>query len=208
MNKVDTSSCWYQRDSLYKSMNDAISKHPPLEQIGHGKVLISLVNMVDEEGLKFLDCGTGGALSHTIVKKSEWTGCDLEHVIENVSKKCFPNLDYFSCDLINEDLTFMKDFDILLFNAILDIMEQPLLLLDKILKNSKKYVIIHRQDMLKYIPHHLSKQESYGGFTYHTMINREKFNEILKNNNFIIKKEEESGLGLKYNRSFLLKKDD
>ena len=208
---TDYTSCWYNKSLLYSEMIRSVRNHQSFEQIGHGKVLISLVNMVDDDELKFLDVGTGGGLGHTIVKKSEWTGCDLSHVIENVSKKCFPDLNYIECDLLNDDLSFLKEFDILLFNAIFDVMENPIELLERVLKNSKNYVIIHRQQISNgYLSNGftITKEPSYGGFTFRTNIERKLFINILKNNKFSIIKEMDSGLGLSNNYSFLLKKDE
>ena len=209
--KINKDTCWYNKKFLYKKMNDSIKNHQPLIEIEHGKVLIELINMIDNYGLKFIDVGTGGALSNTIVKKSKFYGCDLSHVIENISKHNFPHLDYIPADIIEDDLSFIKEFDIVLLNAIIDIMESPLEILDKILKNCNKYVIIHRQDITNVFlknGFHLTEQESYGGFTYHTILEKKQYMMIVKDNKFSIIKELNSGLGLLDNYSFLLRKNE
>lgn len=205
-------SCWYQGDSLYKSMIESVKNHKPLNEVGHGEKLIELIELIPEKNLDFLDAGCGGALCNTITNGHSYTGADLEHVINNVSMKCFPDLEYLEMDLIEDSLESLESFNIILLNAILDIMEDPITLLERILKHSKKYVIIHRQQIVEgnrgIDGYSTDKQESYGGFTYHTYIDRYKFEEVITNSGFKIIKELDSGLGLPNNKSFLLKKDE
>jgi hypothetical protein len=202
MTNKDT--CWYGAESFHKEMVKAVKSHLPLYQVGHGKVLIELLSEVDKEDTKLLDLGCGGAFLSTVVK-GEYTGSDMGHVIENISKVCYPDLNYISVDIIEDDLSYLKNYDIIVMNAIIDVMELPLQALDKVLKSCNEYVIIHRQD-LSQGDVKITKQESYGGFTYHSNVGERLFKHVIKHNGFIIEKEINSGLGLPNNKSFLLKK--
>lgn len=207
--KIDYSTCWRDESSL-KEMVSAVRKHPKFEDIGHGKIIIELLNSIPEKNLNLLDLSCGGGHLSTITKDHKYTGSDMKHIVKNVSKKCYPKNKYIYLDVIEDNLDILKSFDIIVMNAIIDILEEPLFILDKILKNCKKYVIIHRQDITNYTLEngfYLSKQESYGGFTFHSILNRMEFNNILNNCGFSIIKELNSGLGLQNNYSFLLKKD-
>ena len=210
MKNIDKSTCWYNKNSLDEMVN-AVKNHPNFEDIGHGKVIINLLKDIDNEDSKLLDLSCGGGHLSTIVK-GDYTGSDMNSVIENVSKICYPDNKYIYLDLIEDkDLSIIKLFDIVILNAIIDILESPLEILNKILKNCSKYVVIHRQEISNmYLPNEfiLTKEPSYGGITFRTNIEKESFNKILKNNKFSIIKEMDSGLGLSNNKSFLLKKND
>lgn len=202
--EIDKSTCWYSKNYVYPHMTDAIRKHVPLNEIGHGKSLIELLNIIDSKEKTILDLGCGGALLHTIIN-GLYTGADMQHIIENVSKKCFNDLNYKIVDVINDDLNFLIDYDIIVMNALIDVMQYPLFILDKILKKCNNYVILHRQEIVdgKTI---VIQNPSYGGTTYHTMININDFNNIIKNTDFEIIKNINSNLDVNTWRSFLLKK--
>ncbi len=208
---TDRSMCWYDENILAENMVDSVKNHPKFEDIGHGKVIIELLNSIQEKNLNLLDFSCGGGHLSSIVKDHKYTGSDLEHVIENVSRVCYPNNEYIYLDFMNDDLSEINKYEIIVLNAILDICEYPLELLDKILKQSKNYVIIHRQEISNTnLPNgfSLTKEPSYGGLTFRTNLERKSFEKIIKENKFSIIKEMDSGLGLSNNESFLLKKDD
>lgn len=202
--------CWYNKEYFYKEINTAIINHEPFDELEHGKILISLINSIDKEGYKFLDIGTGGGLSNTIVKKSKFIGCDLPDVIDNVFLVNQPSLDYIKCDITKDDLSFISGMDVVLLNAVLDILKQPLKVLGNILSQNPKYVIIHRQEIydepLNEKGVYYSKDLSYGGWTYRTIISEKELKKIINFHKYYIMKEVNSGLGLKYNRSLILRK--
>lgn len=202
--ETDKTTCWYSKDYVYYHMINAIKKHVPLNEIGHGRVLIKLLNIVVSKERKVLDLGCGGALIHTITD-GLYTGADMQHIIENVSKKCFDDLNYKIVDVITDDLNFLKNYDIIIMNALIDVMQYPLFMLDKILKKCNNYVILHRQEVIDGETV-IIQNPSYGGLTYHTRINVHDFNTIIKNTGFEIIKNIDSNLDINTWRSFLLKK--
>lgn len=202
--KIDDTTCWYSEDYVYHNMINAIKKHVPLNEIDHGKSLIELLEDIDTDKTTVLDLGCGGALLHSIIK-GKYTGLDIENIIENVSKKCFEGLDYKIADVINDELSFLQDYDLIVMNGFIDIMQYPLEILEKILHNCDNYVIIHRQELTE-DKTNVIMNPSYGGRTYHSLINMEDFNNIIDKTKFEIIKNIDAGLNHIAWRSFLLKK--
>lgn len=204
---IDKTTCWYPNGYVYGNMISAIRKHKSLSETGHGKVLIDLLNTVDSKDSKVLDLGCGGALLHTVVK-GNYTGADMEHMINNVSMKCFDNLNYIKVDVVNDDISFIKNYDLVVMNALIDVMQHPIYILNKILESSSNYVIVHRQEIISDDETRVIKNPSYGGLTYHSLINIDDFNNIVKNNGFNILKNVYAGVDVSTWRSILLKKND
>ena len=147
--KIDL-ECW-KSDQVYEHMLDGASGKlwAKLENSSHWPVLKQMLDFCKSNGAtSFCDVGCGaGALGH-IYKDVEYTGADLPGIVQNVSRKFSPDLNFVEFD-INEDLSFMSNYDCLVLGAFIDVMEKPMEVLEKILASSKKYVVIHRQHLGK-----------------------------------------------------------
>lgn len=205
---IDKSTCWY--NNCTKEMNDyynefvkPFSKEELMDKVYHLKVFSELLKEIEGKVYPIdLGCGTA-ALSMFF---DFYCGADLPDIIENSSKRNFPKFTYFYCDIIEDDLNFIDVFNLVILNAVIDIMQNPLEILEKILENTSDYLILHRQEV-SILPTHIIKNESYGGFTYHSIINRNKLLELFEIKKFKIIKE----INLNYawengGNSFLLKR--
>jgi FkbM family methyltransferase len=101
----------------------------------------------------------------------------------------YPQYWYRSSDIVADDLSWINEFDICVVNGVIDVMEDHVGVLSKILTHCKEYLIIHRQEITENGTTHTITNGSYGGKTYHSIFNRSDFNEILDKHNFDIIKE-------------------
>jgi FkbM family methyltransferase len=69
-------------------------------------------------------------------------------------------------------------------------MQDGLSVLDKILQVAGKYVFIHRQEISEKKETHSIVNPSYNGVTYHSILNRKDFMDVIEKNNFQITHEE------------------
>lgn len=204
---VNKKTCWYD-PNLYTRVNIFTKAEPPLEELAHGKVLKELFNLLPNDAESVLDIGCGNAKANTIIGRYRtYTGLDLPNNIETIAKVNYPDLEYIKCDLMGDyDLRFIITYDVVLMNAFIDVMQFPLLILIKILRECGNYVIIHRQEIHNGSTDTLINP-SYSGFTYHTMLSAATFNWILNKYNFEIIYETDAGFGGNW-RSFILKKNE
>ena len=56
-----------------------------------------------------------------------------------------PNQNYKKVDVVTDDLSFISDYDIVVTNALLDVLDMPTLTLERIYYYRPKYIILHRQ---------------------------------------------------------------
>lgn len=199
---VDNSTCWYDKD-LYTSVNSITAKEPDLIEVKHGSVLKELFDLIPMSEKTVLDIGCGNAKAHTLIGARQYTGLDLPNNVDTIGKVNYSELDFIKCDIIFEDnLSFINDYDIILMNAFIDVMEFPFAVLHKVLKEAKNYVIIHRQEIIN-SETEIKVNPSYTGVTYHTLLHRGAFNMILDDCGFEITHEIDAGFGGNW-RSFLL----
>ena len=184
------SSCWHQ--NIYQDMiNGALGKQwPPLERSAHWPVLkqaleLSLKTLGNNDNCLLLDLGCGAAAlqDQDIVKEnSAYIGADLGHIIDNVAKSLYPNGTYFKIDIECEDISDrLKQFDIIVMNAVIDALDKPVELIKKILyaMESGAILLLHRQKITSKDTY-IKKNPSYGGsWTYCSNINRDKFNQAV-----------------------------
>ncbi len=210
--QIDTyKTCWH-KDFCCDKMNEFYDTHVKGKNIDqlpcHIKVLLELFNTISEKDLLVIDVGCGTASSSEIVTSIgfEYMGFDLPHIIENCAKRNYPNYQYIKGS-IDSHYDYLGYADILLLNAFIDVMEHPIISLDKILSVAENYVIIHRQEISETKETHSVINESYGGVTFHSIINRNDFNNILDHYNFEIVKELNCDFAWENGgSSFLLKK--
>ena len=142
---MENKSAWYNDDVLPKDMINAATgkKWGFLEDSQHFKVLDSFIKELDFKNIADVGCGPGdlGRLYNNI----NYTGFDLEHIIEKVAKEVNPNLNYKYFDLNYDDYSEFKGFDLIICNGVLSEIKNPINIISKILKNTDKYFLIHRQ---------------------------------------------------------------
>jgi len=196
-------TCWHTDISIL-NMLSAYNKNPDLLNTEHGRRLQDLTEQLS--CLKCIDIGCGSANANVLFKN--YTGLDLPYIIDNLSKKTNPELNYIRCNAETDYINFLIYYDVVLLNAFIDIMKYPLKMLDKILKYAKNYVIIHRQEITEHGDTKAILNQSYGGHTWHSIINRKDFDNLIKKHNFEILKEVNLGFDNWENSgsSFLLKK--
>lgn len=141
--------------------------------------------------LKVIDLGCGTAQISLLFDKNKWIyiGVDMPHIIEGCAKKWHPERGFIAANLTKPDV-FDNDIqigeaDVILMNAFIDVMENPLTILDRVLSKASRYVIIHRQEFVNNLGTHVELRQSYNLVTYHSKIEVEEFDMILKNNNFM-----------------------
>ena len=125
----------------------------------HGKVLEEMTK--DIRHLKCADLGCGNKAASIFF--DDYTGFDLPEFNVYVS-----------------DLDFIREYDVVLMNAFIDVMQFPLEVLDLVLPHCRNYVIIHRQEFTKGVTK-VTQENAYGGWTYHSIINNEDFVKTILN---------------------------
>ncbi len=204
--KIDTTTCWYDNDKCPDQMILGATGHlwPTLENSDHFPVLDALMNTVDSECVSLLDIGCGAADLSRIYPEYFYTGVDLKNIIENVAMRMHPDKSYINFDIYadSEKCDFISSFDIVVMNAFIDVLEFPVYGLENVLKHASKYVILHRQEVDGQETR-VIKNPSYGGLTYHSIINRDDFEGLLAEYSFEIVNEAAIIQNLK---SFLLRK--
>ena len=185
---MDLNTCWYQ-NSCSEEINHFLDMNKNNQEIfNHLKYFTELLKSTDEKGVDFIDLGCGSAVLSEYCKDQKYTGVDLPHIIKDCAMRNYSNYFYKSCDLIQDDLSFINKYPIVCINAVLDIMEEPIPFLEKVLKSSSKWVIIHRQEFTEGETR-VIQNGSYGGYTYHSIINKAEFQSLCEKYSFDIKKE-------------------
>jgi SAM-dependent methyltransferase len=147
---------------------------PPLEKADHFPYLNRLVQQLPQKA-SLLDLGCGAAAFSKVYKEFFYTGADMAGVIEKVALKHAPEAKFVEFDVYSEeDYEILEVFDVILMNALIDVLEYPIQVLENVLARAPKYVLLHRQELF-YGLTRLTTQPSYGGITFHSIINEEEF---------------------------------
>ncbi len=205
---MDKETCWYKEGGV-KEMNVFYDKHIKngcdyfIQE--HMNVFKSLIDSVPNGKLLDLGCGTG--MLSEFCNGHEYYGADMFPVLSGSAMLHYPNYYYRVTDITEDNLSWIGSFDTVVLNAVIDVMENPLEILEKVLSNCIGEVIIHRQEITEGQTK-VIKNNSYGGYTYHSIVSREDFLHILDMTNYVIDKEEKLSFGNWEDggRSFLLKK--
>jgi len=189
---VDTNTCWYI-DKCIDSMNyfyDKSVKGRTIEDLSnqfyHLSVFQKLINSIDDKNLNLIDLGCGTGMISQFCKNHNYKGSDLPNVLMKSAMRNYPEHYYRNFDLtdVNQDASWLKDYDIIVVNGVIDIMQYPLQTFERILQNASKYIILHRQEITQKGETHVIKNDSYDGYTYHSIINVNDFKKLLKKYNF------------------------
>jgi SAM-dependent methyltransferase len=184
----DMKTCWHDDEITPGEMiSGANGKYwPKLNESQHASVLKELINMADKK--KILDLGCGAAELSTILPENcSYCGADLPHIINLVAKKLHPDLPYIKCNIEHDDLEFLGDYDLIVMNALIDVLDKPLEILGKILSASVSDVLMHRQEIGAKTT--IEVRNSYGGKTYKSILGRSDLNRVIDEHGFKISKE-------------------
>lgn len=198
---IDKSTCWYN-ENLHREMNKYTKQEPSLDMVKHGIVLKNLFSSIPEEYDTVIDLGCGNAKASTVIGDRYYVGVDLPNNVEKIGKINNPDLEFIKCDIITDDIGFIRHYKIVLMNAFIDVMQYPIEILNKVLKNCHSYIVLHRQEIIEGNTY-VKMNPSYGGVTYHSLINRDEFLNLISSYNFEIEKEADAGFGGNW-RSFIL----
>ena len=203
---------WYNTSLVPKSMVEAavIRGESDLLSLKNYQVLDKLVKLT--HNCKTMgDVGCGASELGDIYKEFDYTGFDLPHIIDGVSKVINPNLKYIKFDAQTSDFSVFKNFDLIICNGFFSELPNPLEVLEKLLVNTKKYLIIHRQffEISKWFylqhqddgsEHVKEKSEGYIGYGdlkfFRTYIHRDRFDGLLTNHKVIKEETNEFGKSL------------
>ena len=197
--------CWYQKECV-ESMNrfeDECIKNQDIQP--HYKSFNELLNLCGTG--KLLDIGTGTARISQFCKNFEFVGADLPHILSGCAMRNYPKYKYQSIDIIEDNLAWIREYDVIVLNGVIDVMENGLYILERILTHSKKFVLIHRQEITENGKTHSKVNPSYNSHTFHSIINRKDWNDLIDRMGFEIIKENSPGFTNWENNgsSFLLK---
>ena len=192
---------WYDNTVLPQQMIDGALGNLPgwgrLEEAEHFSVLDSLVQLISVNSIA--DLGCGAAEVGRLYAGSDYTGLDLPHIIENVAKVVNPNLNYIEFDANKSDYSILQKFDLIICNSFISELPNPLEVVEKLLTNMGRYLIIHRQYFDEST--RLDTYKTYGNLdTVRSHIGLQEFNSLLTNH--IIIKEENNVFG----KSILIEK--
>jgi 2-polyprenyl-3-methyl-5-hydroxy-6-metoxy-1,4-benzoquinol methylase len=205
--RASKNNAWYDDTIVPREMIRGAKAEIPgwktLENTTHFLALDSLVKKSGGESI--VDIGCGAAEVGRIYSNMKYAGADLPHIIEGVAEKVNPGKVYIKFDA-NESNKFdvIKEYDIILMNSFLSELSNPLEFLEKSLQNSKKYIIIHRQDFNNEKTF-LENYKSYGGkLATSANINYKELAALVEKYNFEIAENISSNLDNK--RSVLIKR--
>lgn len=203
---IDKTTCWYNIDAKECLAKMGAGLHGDYQRMIEG--LLDLIP-AEMKAVIELGCGTGSAAK--LFTDRYYTGVDLPISIDTIGWVVSPDLSFIKCDVVEDDISFISKYDIVYMDAFIDVMQYPLVILDKIFKNCGGYIVLIRQEIVDDETRVITNP-SYNGFTYHTEIGRDDFDALLEKHNILIIKEVSAGIDNSFYRgewkSLLLKKDD
>ena len=155
----------------FKAFTDLL-EHPRVKQ-----------NFPDKYGVAgdIIDIGCGTAMLSEFCKGHNYRGADLPHVVAGCAMRNYPQYLYRGFDIYNDSIDWISQFDIIILNAVLDIMQYPLAILRKVVSAMSlgAFLIIHRQEITKEGSTKIIQNGSYGSLTYHAILAKKEFEDIL-----------------------------
>lgn len=159
-----------------------------LEQSWHFNALLWTLESFDNSYVLYdIGCGAGDVSK---CWNGEYVGLDLDWVIDNVSKIRNPNQKFLHFDATKDDIRNFKNHSkksIFFMNAFLEICQDPIKILEKLIQANPDALIIHRQRIGD--DSQSEWRQSYGQSTvYSSVIPENSIEEIAKKINANIKK--------------------
>lgn len=206
--EIDKSTCWYSNDCA-PEMNKALqAQRRDMPIVPHLEILRQNISFINDSARTVIDIGCGTGSSSPLFNKFIYTGLDLSHILDASARVNFPQYTYIDADIVQDDLNIIRNYDVILLNGLIDVMQYPLIILERILIEAKDYVLLHRQEIVKDKATEVVRRTSYNSTTFHSLINRSAFDDLLKKHGFFIVKELNCDFGNWEDggHSFLLKK--
>ena len=122
-------TCWHDDKTTPREMIAGAQGKlwPKLKGSSHVSILKELINKSGNKNV--LDLGCGAAELSTILSPDHsYCGVDLPHTIDLVAKKLHPDLSYIKCDVECDDIKFLSDYDLIVMNAFIDVLNKTFLL--------------------------------------------------------------------------------
>src|SRR5688572_280459 len=139
--------CWHSETGVIE-MNAFYDKHI---KGGADDFIMEHMNkfseLLPDVSGKLLDLGCGTGMLSEFKKNYEYYGADLQHILNESSMRNYPQYFYRVCDVEKDGLEWIGEFDIVVMNALIDVMQIPAAVLRKILSACKGGIIIHRQEI-------------------------------------------------------------
>ena len=199
-------SAWLDKDKLPNAMLNA--NFASLGNADHFPALKECFSIIKDNAKSIIDVGCGAAEASRVFSEYDYFGADLPHIVEKVSKHKNPDAKYITFNASNTDFLFLQDKDVVLMNSFISELSDWYLVLSKILINSKKYVVLHRQEVTD-SNSYLQEYTTYGGLrTVKSIINKEQLHRLFYMNEFKIVKESSSFPYNSNHRTYLLEKND
>lgn len=186
--------CWHTSEVIHEMNKNYTVYLELMDQTEHIQVLKKQINIIELalwfKQKKVIDLGCGTAQISRLFDPSLWTytGVDLPQIIEGCAKKWHPEHNYIAADLTQANVfdtqIDLSKHDVVLMNAFIDVMPDPIVMLERVLSKAKRYVILHRQEFLLNSFTTVTQKDSYNAQTYHSQINMKEFLELLKKHNF------------------------
>jgi trans-aconitate methyltransferase len=148
MNNLD--SAWFNEDVLPSDMVKGATGEKgwsKLEDAEHFKVLNQFISNLTIN--KMVDIGCGAGELGRVLSNINYTGFDLPHIINKVSKIVNPNLNYIYFNADDFDYSILKEYDLLVCNSFISELNNPIEVLTKLIDNTTNYLLIHRQFFFK-----------------------------------------------------------
>jgi SAM-dependent methyltransferase len=181
--------CWY-KDEVVEEMNHFYDIHLKNHDLTkHFKAFTDLLfheklqAVMQVEGyMELLDLGCGSGILSEFIGEYNYFGADLPHVVAGCAMRNYPQYFYRGCDIYKDDLDWIYHYDVVVINGVLDVMQHPIAVLEKLLEAMciGGFLIIHRQEIAKDGETRTQINGSYGSVTYHSVINRKEFEDILE----------------------------
>jgi SAM-dependent methyltransferase len=199
-----TKTAWHNEDTLPSSMLN--TRFKSLSESNHFSSLNRCIELAG--GSSLIDIGCGAGEVRNTFSQYQYTGADLPHIIENVLLKKNPGTNFIEFDANETDFSFLRDFDVVLMNGFLSEVPEWFMILNKVLANSNRNVIIHRQEVTQN-ESHIGKYQTYGNLvTEKTIINYNELMNLFKFNGFSVIVETNSFDYQDNNKTFLVRKVD
>lgn len=174
-------TAWFDDETLpYAMLNSQFKK---LEESEHFNSLLNCFSKIENcHSIIDLGCGTGEV--GRVFSDFSYVGADLPHIIEKVSKIKNPKNNYIKFDIEKDSLDFLKKYDIVVMNGFISEIPNWYLALSKVLLNSNKYIILHRQSITN-DKTSLFEYNTYGSLkTTNNVINYKELNNLFEMNCF------------------------
>lgn len=190
--EIDKTATWYD-PACAQAMNDFYDKHIKDQNIqDHMGPFTELLRLTDLPSGDVLDLGCGTAMLSEFCGGFKYFGADLPHIVSGAAMRNYPQYYYRACDLTEDNLSWIEQYPIIIVNGVIDVMQYPLESLARILRYCTQYLIIHRQEIAE---NRQTQSNPGGGYlspqrcTYHSIINRNDFMELLDLHHFEVVKE-------------------